>query len=320
MSGHEDHVAFAAYSPDGTRIVTASDDKTARVWDARTGHEFTVLSGHLDTVSSAAYSPDGARIVTASDDKPHESGMRAQAPCCACLPATAGYLYHAAFSPDGTRIVTASDDKTARIWDARTGAQLRTLSGHDGIVLSAAFSPDGTRIVTASDDKTARIWDARTGDQLIVLSGHDKSIYFSRVLAGRDAHRHRVERQDGAHLGPAHRGPARGALRPLQSRELGRVLPGRQAVVTASDDKTARIWDTLGGFSARDVLGHRAIFSSPPLFHLTVRASLPPPPTRPHESGTFVPGCLSLCLPATKATCISPLSFPRRQPNRHGFR
>ena len=53
-------------SPDGTSIVTASADKTARIWDARTGEELAVLSGHGDQVNSAAYSPDGALIVTAS--------------------------------------------------------------------------------------------------------------------------------------------------------------------------------------------------------------------------------------------------------------
>ncbi len=62
-------MSFAAYSPDGTRIVTASLDKTARIWDARLGKQLAVLSGHGDIVESAAYSPDGMRIVTASDDK-----------------------------------------------------------------------------------------------------------------------------------------------------------------------------------------------------------------------------------------------------------
>src|SRR5579862_6845279 len=67
---HYDNVAHsAAFSPDGTRVVTASDDKTAHIWDATTGNEITVLRGHERAVNSAAFSPDGTRIVTASDDK-----------------------------------------------------------------------------------------------------------------------------------------------------------------------------------------------------------------------------------------------------------
>ena len=65
--GHDDAVLSAAFSPDGKRIVTASSDKTARVWDAATGQPIgEPLKGHDDAVSSAAFSPDGTRIVTAS--------------------------------------------------------------------------------------------------------------------------------------------------------------------------------------------------------------------------------------------------------------
>jgi TPR repeat protein len=65
---HASEVTSAAYSPDGARVVTASLDRTARIWDARTGAPVAILSGHSDHVNSAMYSPDGLRIVTASND------------------------------------------------------------------------------------------------------------------------------------------------------------------------------------------------------------------------------------------------------------
>jgi WD40 repeat protein len=68
LRGHYHWVESAAFSPDGSRIVTASDDKTARIWDAATAKEIAVLRGHDDRVVSAAFSPDGSRIVTASHD------------------------------------------------------------------------------------------------------------------------------------------------------------------------------------------------------------------------------------------------------------
>ena len=69
LIGHTDRVNSAAYSPDGTHLVTASDDQTARIWDAATGQEVRTLSGHTDSVWSVAYSPDGAHLVTASLDQ-----------------------------------------------------------------------------------------------------------------------------------------------------------------------------------------------------------------------------------------------------------
>jgi hypothetical protein len=136
--GHDNAVTSAAFSPDGSRIVTASVDSTARIWDAATGREIAVLRGHDEEVWSAAFSPDGSCIVTASGKN---------------------------------RIFPNGQDNTARIWDAATGREIAVLRGHDQWVHSAAFSPDGLRIVTASADKTARIWDAATAKEIVVLRG-----------------------------------------------------------------------------------------------------------------------------------------------------
>ncbi len=97
-----------AFSPDGARIVTASQDRTARVWDAATGKEIAVLRGHEDSVYSAAFSPDGARVVTASVDRTARVWDAATGKEIAVLRGHKDLVYSAAFSPDGARIVTAS--------------------------------------------------------------------------------------------------------------------------------------------------------------------------------------------------------------------
>lgn len=69
LRGHENWVSSAAFSPDGSRIVTGSWDTTARVWDAATGKELAALRGHDGIVLSAGFSPDGSRVVSGSADK-----------------------------------------------------------------------------------------------------------------------------------------------------------------------------------------------------------------------------------------------------------
>ncbi len=64
--GHVNGVIGCGYSPDGRRIVSASDDGTLKVWDAESGACVATLAGHGNGVQGCAYSPDGRRIVSAS--------------------------------------------------------------------------------------------------------------------------------------------------------------------------------------------------------------------------------------------------------------
>jgi dipeptidyl aminopeptidase/acylaminoacyl peptidase len=149
------------FSPDGSRILTASPSRTgtAQVWDAETGKPLTEPLKHTSGVWSAQFSPDGKRIVTASRDRTARV-WDAQTGQLLTEPMKHGACVNSAqFSPDGKQIVTGSEDKTARMWDAQTGRPLTDPLKHGGGVRSAQFSPDGKRIVTASQDGTARVWD-----------------------------------------------------------------------------------------------------------------------------------------------------------------
>jgi WD40 repeat protein len=105
------------FSPDGKRIVTASYDKTARLWNAETHQQIGApLVGHEDVVTSAGFSPDGKRIATASFDETARLWDAESQQQIGVLVGHQGIVWNAAFSPDGKRVVTASDDATARLW------------------------------------------------------------------------------------------------------------------------------------------------------------------------------------------------------------
>ncbi|WP_232537783.1 CHAT domain-containing protein [Cystobacter fuscus] len=256
LEGHSDRIVAASFSPDGTRMVTASEDGTARVWraDGSDQDHPLVLTGHAGPVNSVAFSPDGTRVVTGSSDKTarvwRTDGSDQGHPLV--LTGHEGLVYSVAFSSDGTRVVTASEDKTARVWhtDGSDQEHPLVLTGHAGPVNSAAFSPDGTRVVTTSEDKTARVWHTDGSDQEhpLVLTGHAgpvNSAAFSpdgtRVVTASDDNTARMWRADGSDQG-----------HPL-------VLTGHEGlvysvafssdgtrVVTTSEDKTARVWHTDG--------------------------------------------------------------------------
>jgi WD40 repeat protein len=143
-------VASAAYSPDGSRIVTASFDRTARIWDAATSKEVAVLRGHDDPVSSAAYSPDGSRIVTASEDTTTRIWDAATGKEIIVLRGHGAAVTAAAFSADGSRIVTASLDRTACIWDARL-----EIMSMEGLLAEACLRLSGATKLTRDEMRPA---------------------------------------------------------------------------------------------------------------------------------------------------------------------
>ena len=127
LQGHEDHVRSVAFSPDGLKIISGSDDKTIRIWDASTGVEMLPpFQGHEHYVSSVAFSPDGSKIISGSLDKTiriwdASTGVEMLPP----LQGHEHYVSSVAFSPDGSKIISGSDDKTIRIWDASRSEERR---------------------------------------------------------------------------------------------------------------------------------------------------------------------------------------------------
>jgi hypothetical protein len=126
-----------AFSPDGKRILTGSDDQTAKVWDAVTGREVLALKGHNGWVNAVAFSPDGKRIITGSEDNTVKVWDAQGGQELLTLKGHTSVVFSVAFSPDGKRLVTGSYDKTARVWDAERG-QAKSAHGHVNTAGSAS--------------------------------------------------------------------------------------------------------------------------------------------------------------------------------------
>jgi small GTP-binding protein len=161
-----------AVTADGRRIISGSDDKTLRVWDADSGKCLATLEGHTGTVIEVAVTADGRRIISGSDDKTLRVWDADSGKCLATLKGHTGTVNGVAVTADGRRIISGSGDKTLRVWNMDLGKCLATLEGHTDWVRDVAVTADGRRIISGSDDKTLRAWDADSGKCLATLEGH----------------------------------------------------------------------------------------------------------------------------------------------------
>lgn len=262
--GHTDQISRVCFSPDGRYVVTASSDGTARIWEAETGMQLTVLKGHTSFVVCAAFSPDGKYIVTASWDRTAKIWETATGTLKTTLvghtgmsgTGVAGWVHEAFFSPDGNYIVTASEDSTARIWDVKTGSTLAVLRGHKDEVRNVRFSPDGKHVVTAARDGTARVWEVARGNLKFILYRNARWSHPPQFSPnGRFIVQPRTD--STAQVWDIATGTVTKTLRGHTGIVHGAFFsPDGKQITTTSADKTARIWDLDSGAELAVLRGH----------------------------------------------------------------
>src|SRR6266496_1412446 len=166
--GHSARVMGVAWSPDGKRIASGSNDGTVQVWDAANGGHVYTYRGHLERVVTVAWSPDGKRIASGSNDDTVQVWDAANGGHVYTYRRHADAVWGVAWSPDGKRIVSGSGnidtgrgDTTAQVWDAANGGHVLIYLGYSEPVWTVAWSPDGTLIASGSVDKTVQVWRAQ---------------------------------------------------------------------------------------------------------------------------------------------------------------
>ncbi|MBI3272396.1 MAG: DUF4062 domain-containing protein [Planctomycetes bacterium] len=173
LAGHAEVVSDCAWSPDGTRILSAGHDGTLRLWAANDGRELAVLTGHESFVSGCAWSTDGRRLVSAGFDRVLRVWDAVSGKAVAVLVGHEDVVTCVALSPDGRRVASGGKDGTLRLWDAEAGVELGRLGAEGAWIDACAFAPEGTRLLAAErDERRVTVWDVAARTPCFRLVGH----------------------------------------------------------------------------------------------------------------------------------------------------
>ena len=246
---HSDKWLYAArYNGDGSMIVTASADGTAKLIDANKDKESWRLKGHKGKIFFSSFSYDGKKIATASEDNTAKIWDVSTGELLFTLKGHNNYVYMANFSKDGSRIVTASGDNTLRVWDATTGDSLLLLQTTPaaGPVYAAWFLEDDKKIVSVSFFNTTTIWNAITGKEMLVIKDKDYMKYVESAPFAKEI----ISASFGFNAGIY--STVNGKLLQLFSGHTGIVHTASfshdgKRVLTGSADNTIRIWNRKSG-------------------------------------------------------------------------
>jgi WD40 repeat protein/serine/threonine protein kinase len=196
LAGQADYVRSAAYSPDGSIIASAGNDRRIRLWHARTGAALGSLEGHSNWVSSVAFAPDGNTLASGSADQTVRIWDVKSLTELSCLGGFSNHVRCITISPDakllaagsgeirpprrgspGTRYAGEEGPGEFKVWDTATRKEVISVRGHDLAILSLAFTLNGEMLMTSSADRTVKFWEPRTGKLITSLTNFSGPVF-----------------------------------------------------------------------------------------------------------------------------------------------
>ena len=242
---HRAAIRTAAISADGRRILTASDDQSAQVWDSATADPVGVALPHSAPVIDCDLSPDGERALTVSNDGVARLWSHLGVNPVETRLESSGRTSKARFSPNARRFATITQGAGVTLWETSGHRQRLTLLRGETIT-DACFSPDARRIATARADGGVQIWDAETGEPIGPVMPHETAV--TTLAFSPDSRRLMVASGSQVRAWDARTGTATTLLlRHDAPIRCAAFSPDGRWIATGGADHSVHVWDAITG-------------------------------------------------------------------------
>lgn len=256
LQGHANPINALLLTLGNNQLISASADKTVKVWDLTSGEVLQTLRGHTSFINAIAVSPDGQQLASGSADGEIRLWDLASGETRQTFADSSVSINALAITRNGQQIISGNAEGVIQRWDLSTGDLLDTWTAHTSAINALAVSPSNQLLASGSADKTIRLWDLNSGEAIHVLSGHASfvnAIQFS---------------PDGADLIS---GSADTTLRlwDVETGALEKTLPAHTSyvndlaissdgslVLSAGADRSVKFWDVRTGELQLDTVGY----------------------------------------------------------------
>ena len=260
LNSHTNEIRDVAFSPNGQTIASVSHDRTAKLWQADSGKLLHTLEGHSSPIVAVVFHPDNQKVITASWDGTVKV-WSLEGALLKTINIERKRIWDIDISSDGNSIASASEQDIVKLAKL-DNPLLKVLRSHSAPIIDVAFHPQGEMIVTASDDRTVKLW-AKDGSLLDTFQNQQDSVL--GITIDRDGHKLVSGHWNGAidflKIEDLDR-PQILLDKTIQGHKVGvwriAISPNGKIIATASEDKTAKLWDWQGNLIA-SLDGHQDV-------------------------------------------------------------